>query len=784
MLMCRFTLLTIGFALLAATSSCKHRQTKSQAKSQDTGGSCSYNATNAQSSALLSATNKAFDGYLNQSQSKDSTEQQIRDAVKSLAKNDPEQSRQLLMTALSIAQARMSEKVLPIILKNVAGYGVSTTDLIFLSGLDLSNPQRYVDIISDDYKKYYACTAKAGLTIKADGRWDFSQAKLTVQSIAKDSCLKTALSLFFAGAIGTEKSMNSGEAIFIGENAISVCPDYAVRSKTEWNKAVQSDLDGFKAELANFLAASGSGSSYSEWMKGRYGDYAGTRPHEIEKDGSYQALSKYRNMMKCLGVNKKLDESLSIVMQQALAIDAKNIQAGISKLNQAEMAAAAAPLIPITIYLAPIVGGSMVGPVLASSIGTASATMALLPIAFSGALAAINTSIDTIGNGGNWLCKFGEELANAGSGSLVMAPFMAAIPVAPALLSGGATYVTASAAIGTQVYGASNIVVAIGFIGSMGYNGVSEIQQCRSILAQAQKLSLTANDQNAINTVNTMLTEAVKLCASGGIDIAFAVSGGTSLVNAATRTKAALASAEVAKVQSEKLAEFNNEFMKELGGRDEFGKLPTGIPNDYAQGLETMRAMMRDKALVFKLVQQLEVEVAARAEKKGIKNFDAMMEILAETEKKNGFKPALDLPSKSFTAGEWMDMLSEGALFRDVVFTNAERANGSVSHGRDTHRIQWNAVMRYMAQEPKKFGVKTAVELFKMLGNKEVNGGLNWDGTNRSGGQSTWSPFFDSFESNFSSPEWFRSRHELWPGLGDWALQQPGQNQRLQLLCA
>lgn len=753
----------LQFVIASSISGCKARKKNSATKSTDE--SCNYNDLNANSNKLLSQTTGLFDQFYSQSISRDQADAEIRAAIAANSSSEDDR-RQLAWVALNFGQMRLSEKVLPIVLKNIAGYGATADELKFLSRLDLPNPQRYIEMVSMQYEKYYRCVETAGLRIAPNGNWDFSKSNLSVQSIAANSCLKTAMNLFFGGTIATERSLQTNEAIVIGENVVSSCKDYSVRSKGQWNQDVNRNLDGFKVELSNFLSASGAGSSYSEWMKGRYRDYAGTRPHEIEKDGSYNAMLKYRDMLRCLGVNSELMSALGEVMAAALKIDAANIQAGIAKLNSAEMAAVAAPIIPLVIYAAPIIGGSMVGTTLGATIGVTSAKMALLPIAFGSAISIINTSIDTVGHGGSWMCKFGEELATSGSGSLIMAPFMASLPIAPALVGGGTAYISSSAMMGTTVYGASNIVLALGFIGKMGYGGITEIQQCRATLTKAHALNKSAVNQNDVNEVNILLTEATKQCVSGGIDIAFAVSGGVALGTIKTKVKIEIKTEKDLGIsQAVKLSEFTANSDKPTGG-PLFQKLPEGLPADYIPGLNAIRELMRNKTTVFKLMQALESEVFARAQKEKIANYDALVKILAETEQKNGFKPAVDLQPKPFTSVEWMQMLSEGALFRDINFTDAARKGQP--HGRDTHRIQWNVVMRFMEMSPQKFGGKTPVELFKMLGDVPVSEKLNWENTGRTGGQSIWSPFFDSFERNFSSPEWFRSQHEMWPGLGDW----------------
>lgn len=762
---------------------CKPRK-DSSTKSASTDGSCRYDVPNATSSALLSVVDENLNLFLAGGTSAPQVDAKLSSETTRLSSRDPGLKNKLDQMAYDYAQAKIAERAMPIGIKAAAGYEMTQADFNFLAKLQVANPQRYLAYVKNSFQPSYNCLARFGVKADAQGKWDFTNSKISRPVIAANSCLSSALALFFGVNVAATDRLGSTEALVLGDTVISSCQEYTPRSRKDWESSVNRNLDLFKTELSAFLTASGAGSTYSAWMKGAYSDYSGTKPHEMSKDGSYNAMLKYRDMLKCLGVSRQLIISLNDVMSSALKIDARNIQGGIDKLDTAQKAAIAAPVIPLVIYGAPLVAGAATGSsFIAAGTASASATMALLPMAFGGGLAAINSTIDYVGHGGNWLCNFQEQFAVAGSGSMLTAPFLATIPVGPALLGGSATYLTASATVGTRVYGASNILVALGFTGAMGYNGVNEIKQCRVMLKRSFELSKAARNQNDVNEAQSLLTEASKLCAAGGVDIGFAISGGLKLVTESRATlknieevvtaeaKAKLKAEELASVeatikqQSENLKAFNDTKLYAPGNGENFSKLPEGLPADYVPGLEAIRALMRDKGKVFELIQKLELETLKLSKEKGIERVEALKEILSKYEAEGGFKPVIELENKSYSSKDWMDMLSEGALFLDVTF--ADKGRGGSRHGQDTHRVQWAAVMMYMKENPVKF-IKTPVEYFKMMGNRDVHKNLNWDGTGRNGGDTTWSPFFDSFEKNFSSPEWFRDQHPLWPGLGQW----------------
>jgi hypothetical protein len=780
--------------------SCKARK-KSELRNSDTGIGCDYSKLGFEENSLLSAASLTVDRFMKRESNMSQTVAALDGEVMRLAGGDREKELMLRVSASNYSQMRIAERIMKTVNKAVFGVNIDQSDIDFISGLEVTNPSRYIDMIAYKYRNEYSCVKKVGFKVNSLGDWDLTDAKISVEEIRKSPCLRTAMGVFFGSGIASESSLESGEALNIGNSVVSVCSGYAVKSSKVWKEDVDRNLDGFKGALAEYMSQSGAGASYSEWMRGRYRDYKGERPHVIAKDGAYNSMLKLRQMLRCLGIHREMNASLGGIMQAALKIDNQNIESGIQTLNAAEKAAIAAPFIPLVIYSVPLVGGSLIGSISIAALGKASATMPLILFAFGGGMAVVSGTIDANHYGGGWMCRVADAIAGAGAQSMIIAPYMAAIPLAPVLSGSGAAAISGSAALGTKVYGVSNILVALGFVGSMGYDGVKEIQQCRKILDMARMMSVDSSGTDLeIRKINDLLVEAQKMCLSGGINIAFAVSGGVSLAanrakggaseaaktsEVPTSTTKESSSAEASNVG--KKAEISNApleaFLKETNGFDrtnEFSKLPTGLPSDFVGPLETLRSLMRNNKQVFELVQQLEADVIQRAQERKIENFSALEEVLAEYEQKGGFKPAIDLEARAYTANQFMSMLAEGATFRDTVFTNTNRVGGS-AHGRDTHRIQLNVMMRHMNLNPELYNGKTPVEMFKILGDVKLYEKLNWDDTGRSG-NSTWSPFFDSFESNFSCPEWLRNKHDYWPGLGDWANLQRANTPSLPLV--
>jgi hypothetical protein len=130
----------------------------------------------------------------------------------------------------------------------------------------------------------------------------------------------------------------------------------------------------------------------------------------------------------------------------------------------------------------------------------------------------------------------------------------------------------------------------------------------------------------------------------------------------------------------------------------EMTRLPKGIPKPLVQGLERIRTLLNDPVATQHGIELLEREVMYRSQLTGESAEAALDHVLSAWESKAGFKPVIDLKPRTLTGAEWNAMLRDGALFRDKVFHNR-------AHGEQTHRIQWNVIIRQAAIHPESSAV-------------------------------------------------------------------------------
>ena len=191
--------------------------------------------------------------------------------------------------------------------------------------------------------------------------------------------------------------------------------------------------------------------------------------------------------------------------------------------------------------------------------------------------------------------------------------------------------------------------------------------------------------------------------------------------------------------------------------------IPFGIPRRLQKAVERIRSLASDPKACLRRMGELEAEVAARAATTGAPPEEALESVLDSWERAAGFKPALTV-DRQLSSREWREALTQGALMTD-------RAFASSAHGAMTHRIQWNVVLRELKAEPSAFGDAAAPELLDLMARPPVGGLLSWVNTGVSPGRGAtplWDRLFDSFENNFTSPEFLRGRSEQWPGIGRW----------------
>jgi len=168
-------------------------------------------------------------------------------------------------------------------------------------------------------------------------------------------------------------------------------------TETDYKKQVSDMTQKFKNETQTYINASKSAASYTNLMTGRVtqmvglgrGENGKTAP-EIDKEKSYERMSQLSDdLTKRLGVQPETAKELNLSMQEALKLDNKNLEKGITKLNSATAAAIAAPAVPLIMAAAPLAAagittagkavGLTVTAKLAGSMGAAAGIGALIP---------------------------------------------------------------------------------------------------------------------------------------------------------------------------------------------------------------------------------------------------------------------------------------------------------------------------------------------------------------------------------------------------------------------
>ncbi|MEZ4365045.1 MAG: LirA/MavJ family T4SS effector [Kofleriaceae bacterium] len=216
-------------------------------------------------------------------------------------------------------------------------------------------------------------------------------------------------------------------------------------------------------------------------------------------------------------------------------------------------------------------------------------------------------------------------------------------------------------------------------------------------------------------------------------------------------------------------------FMAESSiGAGELTAMPEGDLR-HREAFEGTLAFLNDKARVFQRLQELEIEVSGRAAASGASKEQVLIEVMADIEARNGFKPAIDLPAQVLDGPAWSAMLRGGALFNDTTFSDADR--GGNTHAKYTHRLQWTVLMMEMAANPAAFAdadgqVASPADMFVETGRKR-DSKLNWSKTGintkvAANKKLLWFALFDAWDDAFTGPEAMRKTHDYWPGVGKW----------------
>lgn len=192
-------------------------------------------------------------------------------------------------------------------------------------------------------------------------------------------------------------------------------------------------------------------------------------------------------------------------------------------------------------------------------------------------------------------------------------------------------------------------------------------------------------------------------------------------------------------------------------------KLPKDDKLKFHTFYSAVRDFLDEPKKVFQRVKDLEIEAIRRKNANPDMEMPKIVEeILSEMETKHGFKKAVDLEDKAYSADDWWTMLRQGALFNDTSFRSATDVRSG--HGELTHRIQWYALMREIDLNPARFAANNedlpaTVEIYKFLGNKKINPSYKIDGND------LWFTLFDAFSGTFHQPEYFHPAHKYWEAI-------------------
>jgi hypothetical protein len=202
-------------------------------------------------------------------------------------------------------------------------------------------------------------------------------------------------------------------------------------------------------------------------------------------------------------------------MRKALLdIESASLMAGLQKLDAAERAAIAAPFVPLVIWVAPYAGATM-APAWAGTIANASASMALVPLAYAAGSAVVSATVRSSTTGGSFLCNLYEEYADKGANALFAAPFMAALPSVGALSASTVATASGGAICAGTAYGTINLTFSIGMIKSFLEAGVQRLGQCYQLLQQAEDAGRSGKG----DLVDLYGSKAIQSCVDAGVDL-------------------------------------------------------------------------------------------------------------------------------------------------------------------------------------------------------------------------------------------------------------------------
>lgn len=198
---------------------------------------------------------------------------------------------------------------------------------------------------------------------------------------------------------------------------------------------------------------------------------------------------------------------------------------------------------------------------------------------------------------------------------------------------------------------------------------------------------------------------------------------------------------------------------------------------------------------LYEHMQALELEVMVRTVEKQQSMEQSFQEVLERWETAHGFAPAIELEPRVYTGKEFRAMMRKGALPKDPGLRDPFHLGAGydrlefAQHGYDTHRVQWNIVMRDMRKNPQFYEslghTPLASGLYKFMGDELLMKNLDWSGSGYPGyltapalksafpgSRTLWDAMFegDGYQHDFHNPLFVRKlindeRLMIWPSL-------------------
>mgnify|MGYP001549042810 CR=1 FL=1 len=185
--------------------------------------------------------------------------------------------------------------------------------------------------------------------------------------------------------------------------------------------------------------------------------------------------------------------------------------------------------------------------------------------------------------------------------------------------------------------------------------------------------------------------------------------------------------------------------------------LPWGIHPTWEPAYQRLHGLAQSPEVWLDSLLELEARVVALAGQTRMSSEQALEALLLQSETNAGFVGVYHLPPKLHDVRQWMTILASCRTLYDPMFARCQ-------HGSQSHRLQWYVVCRDFADNPYNYyPATTPAELYRSLGDAEAVAHLDWSQTpwaseaEREGVFPLWDPLFDSYQHNFTSPEFLRS---------------------------